>query len=219
MTNKKTAISKPVVKTAVEQKVLYDLNAPKIKKLTVEVKRIYRDVQAFTSQKAVEMGGKLKQIKEGLGRGNWLKWIDMNYEFSDRNAERFIKVSEFAKLNPAEYRMARLLGFTKLSMLAYIPQNLAKAIIRKRVHRIPGYKVPINLITASVNQMIDIIKYYTKKPAITPGSARRRFRDKVETIRTDFKEMIKDKEKLDQKEVTEWVSELRNLANDLEGLI
>jgi hypothetical protein len=61
-----------------------------IKTKTAEVK-IYI---AHTASGMIETGKALKAIKENIGHGNWLPWLEAEGKMSERSAQRLMRIAE-----------------------------------------------------------------------------------------------------------------------------
>ena len=45
----------------------------------------------------IDIGGLLKEAKEGVEHGKWLEWLEQELDYSKRTAERYLKAFEFAR--------------------------------------------------------------------------------------------------------------------------
>ena len=62
-----------------------------------EITRLHGEVREsirLTAVKAVELGGRLTELKKEVGRGRWLLFVKENLPFCARTAERYIAVYE-----------------------------------------------------------------------------------------------------------------------------
>ena len=48
----------------------------------------------MTTEKAIDLGGRLVELKQSLGHGNWLPFVEAHLTFSDKTAKRYMKVYE-----------------------------------------------------------------------------------------------------------------------------
>ena len=46
-----------------------------------------------TAQNIIEIGKRLIQVKESLGHGEWLPWLEQKVDISEWSAQRFMKVA------------------------------------------------------------------------------------------------------------------------------
>lgn len=61
------------------------------------INRLHNEIHQatkFTAEKAIQLGEKLIELKEHIGHGGWLKYIKENLEFSDKSAQRYIRLAE-----------------------------------------------------------------------------------------------------------------------------
>ena len=61
-----------------------------MEKRTEEIKVL----MARTASDIVEMGRKLIDVKDRLGHGNWLGWLEVEFEWGDQTARNYMNVSK-----------------------------------------------------------------------------------------------------------------------------
>lgn len=63
-----------------------------------------------TAQGIIEIGQRLLEVKEKLGHGNWLPWLETEFGWSDDTAHRFMNVAQNLPQIPhgAEFQMRAL---------------------------------------------------------------------------------------------------------------
>ena len=64
-----------------------------VQQRTSEIKNLMRR----TVRDVIEIGQKLTDVKSELGHGNFLKWLQMEFEWQERSARNFMRVSEVFK--------------------------------------------------------------------------------------------------------------------------
>ncbi len=88
--------------------------------------RMYVDVgRRITLLCGIEIGRRLVEAKEMLGHGEWLPWLEKETEFSERSAQRYMKVFD-------EYGASQLGLFgpeTKATTLSDLPISKALALL------------------------------------------------------------------------------------------
>ena len=68
--------------------------------IRTEIKTIEAQVYKTTLDGVIQIGTRLQEVKEMLGHGNWLPWCKENLGYSDRQAQRYIEISqEYGKEN------------------------------------------------------------------------------------------------------------------------
>ena len=77
-----------------------------------------------TAQNIIEIGKRLVEVKEQLPHGEWGKWLEEKVDFTDRTAQRFIKIA-----NEFPTSMSHL-GTGKLFKLLDVPQDQREDFIQ-----------------------------------------------------------------------------------------
>lgn len=88
--------------------------SPEVASLTAEIK-VYK---AQTGACLIEIGRRLIRAKELLSHGDWLPWLENEVEFSERTAQRFMKVAE----NYSNPTPVSDLGMSKALSLLMLPE-------------------------------------------------------------------------------------------------
>lgn len=88
--------------------------SPEVAGLTAEIK-VYK---TQTGACLIEIGRRLIRAKELLPHGDWLPWLEQEVEFSERTAQRFMKVAE-SYSNPTPVSD---LGLSKALSLLVLPE-------------------------------------------------------------------------------------------------
>ena len=65
-----------------------------VSRLTGEIRELCRQARGIALAYATQIGKRLKAAKEELPHGAWLPWLKSEVEFSERNAQNFIKLYE-----------------------------------------------------------------------------------------------------------------------------
>ena len=68
-------------------------NDPILKEHTQEIRRLGKRV----IEDIIEIGRRLTECKKIVGHGNWLSWIEREFQWCDRTAERFIRIYELSR--------------------------------------------------------------------------------------------------------------------------
>ena len=94
-----------------------------IKTITAEIKMLKEQ----TAQNIIEIGKRLIQAKEKLQHGDWLPWLENEVDFTQRTAQRFMKVSqEFGNTTSMSH-----LGSGKLFSLLSLPAEKRETFIKE----------------------------------------------------------------------------------------
>ena len=80
-----------------------------------------------TAQNIIEIGKRLIEVKENLGHGQFLNWLEKSVDFTERTAQRFIKVATaFANTTPVSH-----LGSRKLFALAGLDEEDRQEVMQE----------------------------------------------------------------------------------------
>ncbi|MCC2864896.1 DUF3102 domain-containing protein [Anaerovorax odorimutans] len=94
--------------------------------IRTEIKTIEAQVYKTTLDGVIQIGTRLQEVKEMLGHGNWLSWCKENLGYSDRQAQRYIEISqEYGKENSAYLNttISSDLSISKAYSLLSLPEN------------------------------------------------------------------------------------------------
>jgi hypothetical protein len=109
----------------VERKVenMQELTEFNIEKTTAEI-LILKDQ---TAQNIIEIGRRLIEVKEKLEHGEYLKWLKEKVDFTERTAQRFVKVATvFSNTTPVSH-----LGTRKLLALAGLDEEDRQEVMKE----------------------------------------------------------------------------------------
>ncbi len=104
--------------------------------LPSEVETLTAEIQVYKQQAGaciVEIGRRLARAKELLPHGQWAAWLAEKVEFSERTAQRFMRVAnEYSNPTPVSD-----LGLTKALLLLQVPENEREEFVAKP-HEVDG---------------------------------------------------------------------------------
>jgi hypothetical protein len=75
----------------------------------------------------IEMGKHLRQVKDRVGHGQWLEWLNDNFSWSDDTAQHYMGAAKVVGKNPS----LRFLSLKSLYILATAPQQIIDEIARR----------------------------------------------------------------------------------------
>ena len=102
---------------------MQELTEFNIEKTTAEI-LILKDQ---TAQNIIEIGRRLIEVKERLEHGEYLKWLKEKVDFTERTAQRFVKVATvFSNTTPVSH-----LGTRKLLALAGLDEEDRQEVIKE----------------------------------------------------------------------------------------
>ena len=79
-----------IVKPAFDYAVVPEASRELVKSKTIETKILVRQ----TAHGIIEIGKNLIEVKQAIGHGNWLPWLDAEFGFSERSAQNFMNVAD-----------------------------------------------------------------------------------------------------------------------------
>ena len=78
-----------IVKPAFDYGVVPEASRELVKSKTIETKILVRQ----TAHGIIEIGKNLIEVKQAIGHGNWLPWLDAEFGFSQSTADKFMNVA------------------------------------------------------------------------------------------------------------------------------
>ena len=102
--------------------------------IRTEIKTIEAQVYKTTLDGVIQIGKRLQELKEMIGHGNWLTWCRENLGYSDRQARRYIEISnEYGDENSAFSNWTTLsnLSISKAYSLLSLPENEVKTFAKE----------------------------------------------------------------------------------------
>jgi hypothetical protein len=69
---------------------------PSVQAALADHAEFIRQFMRVTLRDAIEVGRRLTEVKEWCGHGNWLTWLDREFEWDERTARRFMNVYELS---------------------------------------------------------------------------------------------------------------------------
>lgn len=106
------------------------LAVSELQQITVEIKVLKQQ----TAQNIIEIGKRLKQVKESLPHGDFGKWISEEVDFTWQTADKFIRVAE----QFGNYATSRNLSTGKLFELIALPESVDRKDFIEQPHSIPS---------------------------------------------------------------------------------
>lgn len=110
-----------------------------ISTITAEIRTIQQNVQMYASAAAMQIGERLTEAKELMPYGEWGKWLDTEFGWTERKAQQLMQVyREFGgtqkSLFGAEISNAKTfsdLSFSKLLLLVSVPESEREAFVEE----------------------------------------------------------------------------------------
>jgi phage N-6-adenine-methyltransferase len=89
-----------------------------------------------TAQELVEIGQKLVEVKARLGHGLFGAWLQAEFEWSERTAQRYMSVAQAFKSDPAELRAVSVLANAEAKALYLLaapstPESVREEAVRR----------------------------------------------------------------------------------------
>jgi len=106
--------------------------------LTIEVLALQSSACKLMSDRLVAIGEKLETVRGLLAHGEWIDWLDVAVPFDTDSAKRYMRLAEFAREDPSEYRRLRHLGPGKLYYIMVLPPERRRRLPLGRRLPLPG---------------------------------------------------------------------------------
>lgn len=113
-----------------EVSTLEQMTVSEIQQVTVEI----RVLKQQTAQNIIEIGKRLKRVKDSTEHGRYTEWLEHEVEFGPRTAQRFIQVSE----QFGNATMSSDLSAGKLFELIALPDSVDRQEFIETPHEIPS---------------------------------------------------------------------------------
>lgn len=94
--------------------------------IRAEIKTIEAQVYKTTLDGVIQIGNRLRELKDMIGHGNWLTWCKESLGYSDRQARRYIEISEEygnEKSAFSNWKMSSNLSISKAYSLLALPEE------------------------------------------------------------------------------------------------
>ena len=119
-----------------------------------------------TAANIIEIGKRLKMAKEHVGHGEWGGWLEANFEFTDRTAQRFMKAAE----EVGKTTSLSALSPTKVFALLDVPAADREAFIAQP-HEVNGQHKTVNEMTT--RELADAIRAKKEADKIIQDQAKK----------------------------------------------
>lgn len=106
-----------------------------IESITVEIKVFEKSMKESIARHAWEIGKRLNEVKKMIPHGEFASWLEVNFEFSDRYAQEFMK---FNTLNPNLNSVFDSLEWTKIREVMSLPESIDHQEFIEQSHTIPS---------------------------------------------------------------------------------
>lgn len=186
--------------------------------IAVEIRTIEENVYRTAIQGAVEIGARLKEIKEALPHGEWYDFVRKNLGYSERQAQNFMKIStEYGDENSPYFAAISKthtcadLSISKALRLLQVPENDVENFVEK-----------VDISSTTVKELEAEIKRLKEEKDAGEKSIRK-LEKTVETERQAREEAYKNAEQFEaeHKNAAEMLKEaeekVNRLAEEVEG--
>lgn len=174
--------------------------------IAYEINIIKDQANKYLLHSSIEIGRRLKEAKEMVGHGNWLKWLEQEVNYSKRTASNLIKIHDEYGVqllkNPNEQSIADL-GYTQaVAMLKLDVESREHFLI---VHDVDDMSIKeLDTEIKKVNEIKESKEELLKQIELLQGSNKTLEKElvvKVKDIKTKEKEIksfVKEIESLDK---------------------
>lgn len=172
--------------------------------IAYEINIIKDQANKYLLHSSIEIGRRLKEAKEMVGHGNWLKWLEQEVNYSKRTASNLIKIHDEYGIqllkNPNEQSIADL-GYTQaVAMLKLDVESRENFLI---VHDVDDMSVKeIDSEIKKVNEIKETKEDLLKQIELLKGSN--------ENLENELTLKVKDIE-TKEKEIKGFVKEIKSL--------
>ena len=146
--------------------------------IRTEIKTIEAQVYKTTLDGVIQIGARLKELKEMIGHGNWLEWCQENLGYSDRQARRYIEISEeYGNENSAfsNWTTSSNLSISKAYSLLSLPENEVQSFAEQH-----------DVEDMTVRELKQEIREWKEKQEAAEGELEQAKREK-ETLQAELK--------------------------------
>jgi len=172
--------------------------------IAYEINIIKDQANKYLLHSSIEIGRRLKEAKEMVGHGNWLKWLEQEVNYSKRTASNLIKIHDEYGIqllkNPNEQSIADL-GYTQaVAMLKLDVESRENFLI---IHDVDDMSVKeIDSEIKKVNEIKETKEDLLKQIELLKGSN--------ENLENELTLKVKDIE-TKEKEIKGFVKEIKSL--------
>jgi hypothetical protein len=133
-----------------------------------------------------KVGGILREVRDHLPYGNWLRWIVEQLPFTGRTARRAITLHAYQQKDHALFDKVAPLGVAKAYLLMTLHKTTTQQILKTK-HTIPSTGARKAVRQMSFPELLEIVSKVSALPASDPaaalvGSYRRQVRRLIHTL-------------------------------------
>jgi hypothetical protein len=126
-----------------------------IETITAEIKIFEQSMKESIAHHAWEIGRRLNEAKSVVSHGEFTKWIENNFEFTNRYAQEFMK---FYDSNTNSNSLFDGLEWTKIRQVISLPESVDRAEFIADPHTIPSTGESKQVEDMTVKQLREVTK-------------------------------------------------------------
>lgn len=191
-----------------------------VQRLTKEILALQHEAGATVTASVIEIGTRMRRIQEALEPGQWLAWLREAVPFTPRTATHYMRLSEWAEVEPREVARLEHLGPTKLYMLAPLPAERRRELTARRVPLvIPGHERPKTIEAMTVLELQSVIGGLVTRPGPSKpiGKLVQGLRHRIAGVDAVADELVRRKAEVEQEQAAAVIEALRAVLEELEG--
>ena len=204
---------------------MQELTEFNIEKTTAEI-LILKDQ---TAQNIIEIGRRLIEVKERLEHGEYLKWLKEKVDFTERTAQRFVKVATvFSNTTPVSHlgtrKLLALAGLDEEDRQEVMKENKVEDMTTRELEKVVKEKKEIKKQLEEAqelsNELQEEIKEKEKQITVLQNEIENIQIPKKEVIEKEVvKEVIPENMILEKQELEEELETLRKRAEKAENTL
>jgi hypothetical protein len=131
---------------------------PRVVRLTTQILQLQETAERDYAETVVEIGGKLRQVQELLEPGTWLGWLEEEVPFTQRSANSYMRLNEWAEEHADDFARFKHLGPTKLYAILTLDWRGLRLLRSRKTHQLPGAARALPLQRMSVAQLYRLVE-------------------------------------------------------------
>jgi hypothetical protein len=189
---------------------------PTIAKLTRDLLALHARSSTRRAEDCVALGNQLAKVRERIPYGDWVDWLASAVPFTRQSAGKYMRLAQFARNDPADYRRLRHLGPAKLYVLMAHPSPRRRALPLSRSVQLPDgrRKTVVQMTSEDLEDLLDDLAL-PPAPQQPIDKIVRTFRFKLGALVVAAAEVVERKGDIDEDDARKWHGELAKVLTKL----
>jgi hypothetical protein len=174
--------------------------------LTKDIAASVAAAERSDAEARVAIGGKLRELREQIRHGEWLRWLESDVPFTARSAWSYMQLHDWAQRHPVNFEQLSSLGPTKLYLLIRLSPSAFAALLKRKRHRVPETGKLRTLAGMTVAELSSVLRALAGKGTEEQPAAARAlgsYRRSVSAVVLAMEELAQHRDHLDLGEVSE----------------